>query len=159
MALRRRAIIDHPAYYFVTATTYDHNPCFQFDAAKIVAEERLLRTANEKNVKILAYVIMSTHLHFVGYFPEGGLQLSKLMLAVKGRIRKDLIGDFKLWEARFDGKLIKSEKMLAEDIEYIHNNPVKADISSIPEDYQYSSAAIWAGIKHDERVFARFGID
>ena len=32
-------------------------------------------------------------------------------------------------------------------IDYIHNNPVKADIVNRPEDYPYSSAVDFAGMK------------
>jgi len=159
MSQRNRSIVTQPAYYFVTASTLQHSSFFQTDAAKEIVEERLLRTAHELSVSLIAYVIMSTHIHFVGYFPGGGAQLSKLMLSVKGRIRKDLVGDARMWDERFDGKLIKSEKMLVEDIEYIHNNPVKAGLVERRQDYRYSSAAIWDGIRKDDRVTMRLDLE
>lgn len=156
---RKRTLVEHPTYFFVTAATLSHAPLLKDDGAMVIAKERLLGTAVEMGVKILAFVIMSTHIHFVGFFSGGGAQLSKYMLSLKGRIRKDTLGDARMWETRFDDKLIRTEKMLAEDINYIHHNPVKAGLVLNPENYEFSSAAVWAGIRKDERILTRFEID
>jgi putative transposase len=143
----------------VTASTLEHASYFHTDQAKELVEEHLLRTAREYGVSIIAYVIMSTHIHFVGFFPGGGPMLSKLLLSVKGRIRKDLIGNARMWATRSDGKLIKSLKMLVEDIEYIHYNPVKAGLVENKQDYRYSSSGIWEGIRADDRISMRLDLE
>ena len=45
-----------------------------------------------------------------------------------------------VWQEGFHPKLITSEKMLLQKIEYIHNNPVKRGIVSLPEHWMFSSA-------------------
>ena len=44
---------------------------------------------------------------------------------------------------------ISSEKVFLQKLEYIHYNPVKADICNYPEDYHFSSALFYEnGIDH-----------
>jgi len=44
------------------------------------------------------------------------------------------------WMHRFDDEVIRNHKMFWAKLKYIHNNPLKADMVSKPEDYKYSSA-------------------
>jgi len=47
---------------------------------------------------------------------------------------------FKIWEDRFDDLYLNQEKTFWVKFNYIHNNPVKAELVKRPEDYPYSSA-------------------
>ena len=38
-----------------------------------------------------------------------------------------------------------TEEVLKQKLDYIHNNPVKAGICTYPEDYRFSSAALYYG--------------
>ena len=40
---------------------------------------------------------------------------------------------------RFDDEVIRSEKWFFQKLNYIHNNPVKAGLVEMPEDWSYSS--------------------
>ena len=53
--------------------------------------------------------------------------------------------NFQIWEHYSHPELIKSNKALIRTIDYIHNNPVKAGIVRVPEDYIYSSAGNYSG--------------
>ncbi len=48
----------------------------------------------------------------------------------------------KVFEDRYDSKLIQDEKLFLEKLNYIHNNPCveKWGLAEAPEDYQHSSA-------------------
>ena len=53
----------------------------------------------------------------------------------------------KVWQDGNDAKEIHSTAFLDEKMNYIHNNPVKAELVVNPEDYLYSSARDYAGDK------------
>ncbi len=155
MSLRNRKQILEPAVFFVTFTTLDHQPYLVNASNQEIAVDVLLETALIRKVRIAAYVIMSTHIHFIAFFPEGGQQLSKFISTVKGVIRKRLRGNLRMWEERFDHKVIGKESMLIQDINYIHQNPVRAGLVKNEIDYLYSSAAIWNGKRIDARCASR----
>jgi hypothetical protein len=53
----------------------------------------------------------------------------------------------KIWQDGNDAKEIHSVDFLDEKMNYIHNNPVRAELVANPEDYLYSSARDYAGEK------------
>jgi hypothetical protein len=65
------------------------------------------------------------------------------------------------WIHRFDDRVIRNSKMLWAVINYIHNNPVDAELVERPEDYKYSSARNY--INDDQSILyvekSRAGID
>ena len=138
--------------FFVTFTTIGHVPIFNDADKLIIATECLLNVCEFKKVKLFAYVVMSTDIHLLVFCENGGSELSKLVTSIKGLIRKELVGDKRLWEYRFDDKVIRSDRMMRNAIEYIHNNPVKAELVELTIEYQFSSARIWEGQYTDSRV-------
>ena len=54
---------------------------------------------------------------------------------------------FKIWQDGNDAKEIHAVDFLDEKMNYIHNNPVRAELVVNPEDYLYSSARDYAGEK------------
>ena len=57
------------------------------------------------------------------------------------------VNDYQFW--RHDNKPIElwSNKVIDEKIDYIHNNPVQEGVVMKPEDYLYSSAIDYCGLK------------
>jgi hypothetical protein len=55
--------------------------------------------------------------------------------------------DFQFWQQHSHPILLYSNYLIDQKLEYIHNNPVKAGFVENPEDYIYSSARDYAGIK------------
>ena len=51
---------------------------------------------------------------------------------------------FKIWMDRFDDVIIRSTKVLATKMEYIHWNPVKKALVKRPEEYPRASAGFYA---------------
>ncbi len=143
MGLRNRSLIKEPTVFFVTTSTYEHRVIFNNDSRLTIAVDCLLRIASEMKIRLVAYVVMSTHMHLFGFFEGGGAQLSGFISSIKGRIRKDIVGNKSMWEHRFDDKVITTEEMMFNAIEYIHNNPVKSGVVDEATDYRYSSARIW----------------
>jgi putative transposase len=54
---------------------------------------------------------------------------------------------YKVWQESYDAKEIDSSDFLDQKMEYIHNNPIRAEIVANPIDYLYSSARDYAGEK------------
>ena len=54
---------------------------------------------------------------------------------------------YKVWQEGNDVKEIHSTDFLDQKMEYIHNNPLRAEIVANPEDYLYSSARDYSGEK------------
>ena len=96
----------------------------------------------EKIVKIIAYCIMSTHIHLILQ------QLKKYGISnFMGNILNSYSRYFNnkhkrrgpLWEGRFKNVLIKTDEQLLHLTRYIHLNPVTAFLVNKPEDWQASS--------------------
>jgi len=55
---------------------------------------------------------------------------------------------YKVWQDSNHAKIIDSNTLFDEKLNYIHNNPVKAMIVEHPEDYMFSSARNYAGLNY-----------
>ena len=102
--------------------------------------------------KILAYCIMSTHVHLL--IASNGANLSKFMhginLSYAIYYNKTYKRHGHVFSDRFKSKIVQSEPALKFVSAYIHNNP--KDISGYKnkvEDYKYSSLGIYLGIHED----------
>ncbi|MBN2730116.1 MAG: transposase [Bacteroidales bacterium] len=126
-------------------------------------------------MEIFAWCIMTNHIHLIyrsvnGEKPEQILgdfkrftskALVKAIQDNPGESRKEWmleifkkcadkssnVENFQFW--RHDNKPIEfwSNKVIDEKLDYIHNNPVNEGFVSKPEDYSYSSATDYCGIK------------
>jgi REP element-mobilizing transposase RayT len=86
MGMRNRTVISDPSAFFVTTSTLDRRSVFVNGAARI-AQNTLLEVCETKKVRLLSYVIMSSHLHLIVWLNGGGPELSGLMSSLKGLIR------------------------------------------------------------------------
>ena len=50
---------------------------------------------------------------------------------------------YQFWERNPLSVDLLSEKVIVEKLKYIHENPVRAGFCSYPEEYKYSSAALY----------------
>lgn len=94
------------------------------------------------NVKILAYVVMDTHAHLMIY-TNNICELSLFMHDVNQAYAEYYNFCNKrngyVFEDRFFSKEILNERYRNACFQYIHNNPVNANVVNIPEKYKYSS--------------------
>lgn len=103
-----------------------------------------LMKENEKshNVEIIAYCVMSNHVHMLIYTEEIN-ELSKFMRMINTSYAKyfnwseERVGY--VFRNRFKSEPILDEKYLWQCIKYIHKNPVKAYIVEKCEEYEFSS--------------------
>ena len=104
----------------------------------------------------MGYVIMPNHIHLIAGSKEGGPGIAKFMHSLKGMIRKEFVGNDKLWQDRFDDLLLTSEKQFKIKLEYIHNNPVKSELVEKLGDWPYSSYKEWIKQGQESRVIFDF---
>jgi len=52
---------------------------------------------------------------------------------------------YQFWTHENHAEYIYSDKFIRQKLDYIHNNPFRAEIVTNPEEYRYSSAANYAG--------------
>jgi putative transposase len=57
------------------------------------------------------------------------------------------IKTYKFWREGNEAKEIHTNAFLEQKLTYIHQNPIRAEIVTEPQDYLYSSARDYAGIK------------
>jgi len=161
--------------YFMTDTVVDWVDIFTRPAYKHIILESLQYCVQQKGLIIYAWVLMSNHLHTIVSCEENvkisdiwrdfKKFTSKKILATlendiaesrrewmldrfefKGRYDKR-IKNYKFWQDGNDEQLIFSFDYLKQKMDYIHNNPVKAEFVNKPEEYRYSSAIDYAGGK------------
>lgn len=92
--------------------------------------------------KLYGFCIMPEHLHLIIH-PFGKYNFSYIMQMIKGSFARKLnkINDTtgKIWQRRFYDECILNNIELINKLEYMHNNPVRANLVTAPEEYYYSS--------------------
>ena len=155
---------DNTAFY-LTAVTKDRLPIFRTDVLAQVMAHALDEARRSGKFLIFAYVIMLDHSHLVtdskvdskdilrfvkgigsrriiDYLKENGHidSLEKLRVPHRGDGSEHMV-----WQRHPNTRLLWSEQMLWQRIQYTHLNPVRASLVDHPNDWKWSSARIWHG--------------
>ena len=161
--------------YFISFAVVEWIDVFTRNDYKNILIESLHYCQKEKGMEVFAWCIMINHVHLIfrsmkGHKPQlliGDFKRFTSKSIVQAIIdnpkesRKDLlinqfliagskssnVNKYQFW--RHDNKPIElwSNKVIAEKINYIHNNPVEEGLVYKPEDYVYSSARDYSGEK------------
>ncbi|HEY4650556.1 MAG TPA: transposase [Pontibacter sp.] len=128
----------------------------------------------KKGLQLYAWVLMSNHLHLIAAAEEGK-SLSDILRDFKQLTSRKIVATiqkepesrrqwllhrfefnakmnpkvkhYKLWQEGNEAKELISNAFIDQKLEYIHQNPVRAEWVDEPEHYRYSSAANYAGSK------------
>ena len=88
---------------------------------------------------VYAYVAMPEHVHLLVNEPQVIL-LAQFVKALKQVTSRRLRGDRpQFWQSRYFDANIRGESARSEVIRYIHRNPVKRGLVTVPGLYQWSS--------------------
>jgi putative transposase len=116
----------------------------------------LERNCADAGVRVLAYCLMSNHVHLV-VVPERADSLAVLFRRVHGAyaqaVNAGLGRSGHLWQNRFYSCPL-SEAHLWIALRYVEANPVRAGVAARPEQYRWSSAAVHLGDRKPERAGA-----
>jgi REP element-mobilizing transposase RayT len=95
--------------------------------------------------KLIAWVVMPNHVHALIRLFDG-FSLSPIIQQWKGasaiEINRHLSRRGTVWAPDYYDRYIRDENHLHESIAYIRNNPVKAGLCSMPEEWPHSSAGM-----------------
>ena len=58
----------------------------------------------------------------------------------------------KVWQDGYHAEIVETNWFIKQKVNYIHSNPVKDKIVSLPEDYYFSSARNYAGLENDLEI-------
>lgn len=167
------------AGYFVTLTTVGWVDVFTRPQQKDMLISSLRFCQKEKGLEIYAYCIMTNHLHMLCK-ATGEVSLPEIMRDFKKFTSKEVIKNidaepesrrdwmlkyfedacyrlkrdqkYKVWQDGYHAEHLFSQKFLRQKLNYTHNNPVKEKIVARPEDYLYSSARNYTGLKGELEV-------
>jgi putative transposase len=107
--------------------------------------------ADKHKIEILAYRLMTNHVHLVAVpFAEESLHkvLRPLHMRYAQRINREHGWDGHLWRGRFFSSPLDETYMWAA-VRYVERNPVRAGMVRRAEDYDWSSAAGHCKLKQD----------
>ena len=161
--------------YFLTMTVVDWVDIFTRPVYKHIIVDSLKYCQENKGLIIYSWCLMSNHIHIIAGTEEGfhlsntlrdfkkftsqtiineikrnakesrsGWMLNRFEIACKS---DNKITNYKFWKDGNEAKEIHTNYFFEQKLNYIHNNPVKAEIVDNPEDYLYSSARDYAGEK------------
>ncbi|MDR1718101.1 MAG: transposase [Prevotella sp.] len=161
--------------YFTTTTVVDWVDIFTRPRYKHIIIDSLQYCQQNKGLIIYAWVLMSNHLHLIAG-ANGANTLSDILRDFKKYTSKGLlrmletdiqeprrdwilnrfeyaaqndkkIKNYHFWQDGNDMQPVYMYDYLIQKLNYIHQNPVTAEIVNQPEDYRYSSAGDYAGVQ------------
>jgi putative transposase len=151
--------------YFMTNTIVAWLPVFNRPEFAGVILESWQFLQRERDIRILGFVIMENHLHWIGVGPQLAKRVGEfksftattILKQMEQRGYQTLLQEFKYFKARHktdqvhqlwqDGshpQQIESDEMMWQKIEYIHNNPLRRGYVDDPIHWRYSSARNYA---------------
>ena len=135
------------ACFFVTTSFKGHSRFGDIPGVYERLAESLSYRLDKTQAQLTAYVFMPSHIH--------------LLLLIDGKLLASFMRDFKkytaqkgivelcrnqhIWQPRYDRQAIITLKVMLTKINYIHLNPVKAELVEKSEDWNWSSAADYLG--------------
>jgi putative transposase len=141
--------LEYPrALYHVTARGNDRGAVFRDDRDRQEYLERIDRSRTRFGFQLLAYCLMTNHLHLA--IRTGDQPLSRIMAGTQSSFaqwfnrRHGRVGHF--FQGRYKAFLVQEQRYFAALLRYIHMNPVKARIVERPQDYPWSSDRLFRGI-------------
>jgi putative transposase len=130
---------------------------FFTDEDRVAYRSWLREYAEQYEVDILAYCLMTNHIHLVAVpETEDGLQkmLKPLHMRYAQRINRAQGWKGHLWQGRFFSSAL-DETYLWAAVRYVERNPVRARIVRKAENYAWSSAAAHCRLSEDVVITAR----
>ncbi|NGY36954.1 transposase [Flavobacterium sp. XN-5] len=162
--------------YFITITTVGWIDVFTRLNQKYILINALQHCQQNKGLEIYAYCIMSSHIHLLCKATNGFI-LSDVMRDFKKFTSKKIIQtiieepesrrewmleyfqkacvnlkreqEYKVWRDGYHAEIVETNWFIKQKINYIHNNPVKEKIVTLPEDYYFSSARNYSSFEND----------
>ncbi len=142
--------VEYPgAYYHVINRGNNQEKIYKNARDREKFLEYLEKAAERFSIIIHAYCLMGKHYHLLVQTPEANLSLAMQWINVSYATyfnrKRGRYGH--LFQGRFKAILIDADEYLKHLSRYIHLNPVRAKMVSLPAEYQWSSYGAFIG-KH-----------
>ena len=164
----------YPADYF-TATIYEWNPFLANENYKDIIIGSLQFLVDKKRIELNALVIMNNHIHLIwqalGSYTPSQNQVSFMKFTAQQLKRKMMKHDtgslaafkvdkydreYQVWKREPLSIEMLNKTMFRQKLEYIHDNPVRAGLCKLPDDYHYSSARFYHDGSNSFNMLTRF---
>jgi REP element-mobilizing transposase RayT len=170
-------INDPEGIYFLTFVTVAWVDVFTRARYREILLDSLQYCQKEKGLLIYAWCLMSNHLHLIAGAKHKEPSLSDILRDLKKFTAKQILQsiqnqdepesrrewmlwlfgsagernsrntNFQFWQQENHAEYLYSPAFIKQKLDYVHNNPVKEQIVEKPEDYLYSSARNYVGMK------------
>ena len=173
MSELRKANTD--ATYFLTFTVVGWIDVFTRSRYSDIVINSLKFCEENKGLDVFAYVIMPSHMHMVARHEDG--KLNEIIRDFKSFTAKEIIRSienehgesrkgwlinlfkdhakstkqnktYQFWQKTSHPIELISPEMIDQKIDYIHNNPVEAELVTDPFSWVYSSANVMSPLKY-----------
>ena len=135
--------------FFFTVTLKNRRSSALTDNSDVL-RETFQRTRDRQPFKIDAIVVLPDHLHAIWTLPDGDFDFSGRWRSIKAGMTRDLVkrghaasrnskGEYDIWQRRFWEHTVRDESDLERCANYIHFNPVKHGLVSVPVQWPFSS--------------------
>ena len=156
---------ESPFPHFLTCTVVGWLPVFTRPETVQILLDSWQFLQDQGRLTLLGYVVLENHVHFIASAEDLAKQVGDFKSYTARRVIDHLIerhvrillegleyhkarhkGDrpLQLWQEGSHPKVIETEAMLRQKLEYIHQNPVKRGYVSDPTHWRYSSARNYA---------------
>jgi putative transposase len=128
--------------FFVTGRTFEGKALLQTDRMADLFVDVLRDYMREGNFEVHDFVVMRNHVHLL-LTTGGDMTIEKAMQLIKGnfsyRASKELGIRGEIWQRGFSQVRVRDEESFRTHQLYIYNNPVKAGMARVPEEYPHGS--------------------
>jgi putative transposase len=125
--------------YFITTVTANRRRLFQLEQNVNLFIEVLQEQRKKNRLQLHAFVVMPDHAHLL-LTPAPEISLEKAMQYIKGNFSFRLKSKLDVWERSYDSRRIIDTDDYTTHIAYIHQNPIRANLTTQPELYPHASA-------------------
>jgi putative transposase len=156
--------------HYLTFSCFQRRPFLSRDGSRQWLIEAFELARARHDLHLWAYVIMPEHAHFLIFPTRTQYDISNVLKTMKQSVSKRAIAfvtknapaflaqmadiqpsgvvTYRFWQrgGGYDRNIVWSEEIW-EKIDYMHNNPVERGLSTRPEEWTWSSAADYAGIR------------
>jgi putative transposase len=153
---------------FLTVTCLEWKHVLKEDALKNIIIESLIYLTKSNRTRVYGFVIMSNHFHLIwqstgenksrevqrDFLKYTSQQILKILQREKSDLLIELLVNakdrkYQVWERNSLAIPLWSSYVFWQKLNYIHQNPVKAELCRFPEEYKYSSARFYERDEND----------
>ena len=156
--MRYRRLLVGGASYFFTVVTHDRQRLFSDPQTFQMLADAITKVRERHPFEIEAQVILPDHLHSLWTMPDGDANFGSRWRLIKeactrtyckcygSQERSEVArarGEQPVWQRRFWEHLIRDEPDFSARVDYIHLNPVRHGLVSVPGEWPHSTFAKW----------------